>query len=261
MRPTLASWPVVAARTPPPSSRTTSRYPLPVSILMWEMCFLPLLRATLSERYASAASIAPTRSLSTPGSCEEEMRSRSPERTAHDSMSSESALRSASTRSRSCAIPALLPSAISISRPLFAAEAGIISECHHSPKELNRSPGNGIFTAPGAIRSAGERYLHTTTKSAKSRLTSFCSTRHKVHVTTSSCQPSCRRVDGTVRDQDGTPRVGGRQEARPLSRTLTAYHKAGHEVVSTLLQRIAMTLTRMDATQHTPRCALVLIYG
>src|SRR5215218_8604295 len=162
MRPTLASWPVVAARTPPPSSRTTSRYPSPVSILIWEMCFFPLSRATRSERYTSAASIAPARSLSTPASWEEERRSRSPERTAHDSMSSESALRSASTRSRSCAVPAPLRSAISISRPLFAAEGGIISEGHHSlRKSLTEAPGNGIFTAPGAISSAGERCLHT----------------------------------------------------------------------------------------------------
>src|SRR5919112_5872691 len=122
----------------------------------------PLSRATLSERYTSAANIAPTRSLSTPGSCEEETRSRSPERTAHDSMSSESALRSASTRSRSPTVPVPLRSAISISRHLFAAEAGIISEGHRRlRKSLTEALGNGIFTALGAISSAGERCLHT----------------------------------------------------------------------------------------------------
>src|SRR3712207_2001515 len=167
---------------------------------MWPF---PLSRATRSERYTSAASIAPTRSLSTPGSWEEERRSRSPERTAHDSMSSESDLRSASRRSRSSAVPGPLSSAISISRPLFAAEAGIISEGHHRlRKSLTEDLGNGIFTAPGAISSAGERCLHTATTSTKGRLTSFFSTPHKQHISTSSCQISCRSTDGIVPDQD-----------------------------------------------------------
>jgi hypothetical protein len=114
------------------------------------------------EYKADPRFLAPTRSLSTPGPCEEERRSRSPERTAHESMSSESALRSASTLSRSCAAPAPLRSAISISRPLFAAEASIISEGVHSlRKSLTEALANGIFTASGAISSAGERCLHT----------------------------------------------------------------------------------------------------
>ena len=92
----------------------------------------------------------------------QERRSRSPERTAHDSISSESALRSASTRSSPPAISAPFRSVISIPRPLFAAEAGIISDGHHRlGKSLTEALGNGIFTPPGAISSAGERCLHT----------------------------------------------------------------------------------------------------
>src|SRR5215203_481053 len=67
---------------------------------------LPFSRATLSARFASAATMAATRSRSTPSPCEEERRFPSFERTPQDSMSPESACRSANTRLSSSAEPA-----------------------------------------------------------------------------------------------------------------------------------------------------------